>query len=219
MNQVRHRRVVKLEQQGERFFEAIRQVKTQLFKPTGDAVTHAINLGCLLIGDPKIGEPLSSAWQRFLEKYVGVGPGPCRFPPFRDKLDTTLAARFNRELIVPPDANEAETFIAIFAAAPPWLLWFTHADFTAQVLGIKPPDLSSVAGFVRSEATFKRWPVFPDGMFEPQPWPGGLDTEPLTASEIKLHRDSILLLNDQMTPRERQRAFDIYVKYGDGRKK
>jgi len=220
VNQTRRQRVDKLEKQGERFFEAIRHVKTELFSPTDDATTHAINLGCLLIGDPKIGEPLSNAWQRFLEKYDGVAYGPSALSPFQYKRNTILAARFNRELVLPhySGANEQEQFTAIFAAVPPWLLWFTHGDFTADVLGIKTPDLSSVTGFVRSEATFERWPVLPDGMFEPHPWPGGY-AEPMTAGEMKLLRDSTLLLTDEMTLRERRRAFDIYRKYGDGRKK
>ena len=54
------------------------------------AMAHAINLGFITVfGDPKIGEPLSSAWQRCLEKY----PQFASLGPFRDQTMAFKCAR------------------------------------------------------------------------------------------------------------------------------
>ena len=178
------------------------------------AMAHAINLGFIIsYGGPKIGEPLSSAWQRCLEKY----PNFSSMGPFRDRTMALINALESKEIVLSNFAgeDEKEKCAAILGTAPPWLMWFTFGDFTAFMLDMPLPDLSSVRRFVRSEETFRR---LPDGMFECRPWPDGSDNEPeLTVSERQLVRDETLQLNDQMTPRERQRALDIYLKYGDGR--
>jgi len=47
---------------------------------------------------------------------------------------------------LPPEKEKLEQ---VFASAPPWLIWFTFADYTAELLGLSLPDLSSVAGDAR----------------------------------------------------------------------
>jgi hypothetical protein len=64
--QARRQRVARLEKMSELYIEQVRQ-----FNDLADAVlaekalAHAVNLSVLIVyGDPKIDEPLSSAWQR-----------------------------------------------------------------------------------------------------------------------------------------------------------
>jgi hypothetical protein len=218
MSQAHRRRIAGIEKLGVRFSEALQWTKTQMPDPSDDAMTHATNLGFLVkYGNPKVGEPLTGAWQRALDK-KDAEFDPKLFNAFAPQ-HARFAANWFREDVFSAFfvADEKERVAAILASAPPWLVWFTYGDFTAECLGIKVPDLSSVTRFVRSKATFKRWPALPAGMFELCPWPDGSDNEPITQSEAELLRNELLHLNENSTPRERQRARDIYPKYGDGR--
>ena len=53
-----------------------------------------------------------------------------------------------------PGVGEKDKLDAVFASAPPWLIWFTFADYTAKLLGLTLPNLSGVMGFARSKANF-----------------------------------------------------------------
>jgi hypothetical protein len=220
VNRGRRRRVQQIVKQGEQLIEGFPWARTQMRPYEADmAMVHAINLGFIIVfGKPKIAEPLSRAWQRCLERY----PDFSGIDPFRDWSRALMASLTCKDAVLSSftGKDEKEKCAALFATAPPWLLWFTHADFTAGMLGNPLPDLSSVRRFVRSEETVKRWPLLPDGMFECCPWPDGSNNEPpLTASERQLVRDEILHLGVRMTPRERQRALDIFLRYGDGQQK
>ena len=92
-----------------------------------------------------------------------------------------LIARFS-------GATEKEKLERVFASAPPWLIWFTFADYTAELLGLSQPDLSSVAGFARSKTDFDNWYGLPSGAFVPRPWPDGPDNEPLARTDLNLLR-------------------------------
>jgi hypothetical protein len=105
-----------------------------------------------------------------------------------------------------PGADEKEKLDLVFASAPPWLIWFTFADYTAELLGLTLPDLSSVRGFARSKASFDLWYGFPSGVFERRPWPHGPDNEPLARNDLKLLRPEIERADNPITPRERMRA-------------
>jgi hypothetical protein len=54
---------------------------------------------------------------------------------------------------------------SLFKKVPPWLLWFTHGEFTAQTLKLDLPDLSPVKKIDRQTA-FKVWPALPSDAFE-----------------------------------------------------
>jgi hypothetical protein len=221
MSQVQRRRIALLEKQAERFSEAIKWAKTQILSETSEvAMIHATNLGIIILyGDPKIGESLSNAWQRCREKRPEIVACGHEYAPFRDKFSARIPGLFCRENVLSSlsGADQKEKFAAMFASAPPWLVWFTYGDFTTEMMGIKTPDLSSVSRFVRSKATLTRWPLLPAGAFELCPWPDGSDNEPMTPSERESVRNEVLQLNDQMTPRERRRALVILLKYGFGR--
>ena len=76
-------------------------------------------------------------------------------------------------------ADEKEKLSTAFGSTPPWLIWFTFADYTAALLNLTLPDLSSVTGFARSKENFPGWHGLPSGAFEPGPWRNGRDNEPL----------------------------------------
>jgi hypothetical protein len=116
-----------------------------------------------------------------------------------------LMARFS-------GATEKEKLKRVFASAPPWLIWFTFADYTAAVLGLSLPDLSSVAGFARSKTDFDNWYGLPKGAFERRPWPDGPDHEPLARTDLKLLRPATQWPASEMTPREQKRAQATYMK-------
>jgi hypothetical protein len=42
---------------------------------------------------------------------------------------------------------------------PPWLLWFTQAEFAILFLGLKLPDLSSMARFARPRVFYDHLPL------------------------------------------------------------
>jgi hypothetical protein len=103
-----------------------------------------------------------------------------------------------------PGIDEKERLDAVFGSAPPWLIWFTFGDYTAKLLGLRLPDLSSMIGFERSEETFRCWWGLPEGQFEPHPWPDGPDNEPLAETDLNLLRPEPSP-EKNMTPRERKR--------------
>ena len=122
------------------------------------------NLALLILyGDPKIGEPLTCAWQRCLESkawkecrekhpdYIGTY-GRDEEGPFTS-WGAQCIAQYFRKYILPelPGADETEKLNAVFAKAPAWLLWFTHAEWPILGLGLKLPDLSSMSRFARPD--------------------------------------------------------------------
>jgi hypothetical protein len=116
-----------------------------------------------------------------------------------------LIARFS-------GATEKEKLEQVFASAPPWLIWFTFADYTAELLGLSLPNLSSVAGFARSKADFNDWYGLPRGAFVPRPWPNGPNNEPLARTDLNLLRPATERLINPTTRREHRRAQAIYMK-------
>lgn len=87
-----------------------------------------------------------------------------------------------------PGLDERQKLDRVFAAAPPWLLWFTFADYTAALLGLTLPDLSDVSQFMRSKQNFDLWWGLPRGEFEEAPWPYGMECVPLARTDLDLLR-------------------------------
>jgi hypothetical protein len=141
-----------------------------------DAEVHAANLSLIvLFGDPRIEKPLSSAWERCCKV---TSPELCDDASLKNLLKNDLSpfdqrgANFNehffRHRVAPrlPGSDLCEKFASILAAAPLWLLWFTWADATIEVLGLPPLDRSPIWKFRRSRDDFCRWPMLPSGKFE-----------------------------------------------------
>ena len=189
------------------------------------AVGHAASLAFLIrYGDPRVGEPLSCAWQRFMDTDVWkqyrdkwnelkIGrlrddwKGYDRILPFDRDGVFILSMELRHELLERfSGSNEKEKLEKVFESAPPWLVWFAFGDFTAKLLGLPMPDLSTVMHFARSKKDFANWYGLPRGAFESRPWPNGPDNEALSCTNLDLLRPAKENQNHQMTRRESRRA-------------
>jgi hypothetical protein len=228
MMPVRLRQIVRLEKLAQPYIERRQQAEKQWQLTRVGAAAHAAILAFLIrYGNPTIDEPLSCAWQRCSDSSAWkecsdrFKSSLLRAPwhavyPFKpdDRRGTYIMGMPIRHVVIDifPGADEKEKLDAVFASAPPWLIWFTFADYTAELLGLTLPDLSGVVGFARSKANFDLWYGFPSGAFESRPWPDGPDNEPLARTDLKLLRPEMERPDNQTTTRERKRAHATYMK-------
>ena len=187
MSQVRFRQVARLEKRALFYIEQKRRYEEEERVRSASRreryFVKIANLALLILyGDPKIGEPLTCAWQRCLESkawkacrekhpdYFGTSGGDVE-GPFDDRGAQSIAQYFH-EYILPdlPGADEIEKLNAVFAKAPAWLLWFTNAELAILCLGLKLPDLSSMSRFARPR---RRGDYLPYGAFELRRLPDG----------------------------------------------
>ena len=235
MSQIRLRQVARLEKLAQPYLERKRQTEDEWVRTSLGVGGHAAILAFLIrYGRPTIDEPLSCAWQRCSESsawkeccdrfssIIARAPGDTKYPFEPNSRDKAINYGMPlRHLIIAsfPGVGEKDKLDAVFASAPPWLIWFTFADYTAKLLGLRLPNLSEVAGLARSKANFDLWYGLPSGAFERRPWPNGPDNEPLARTDLKLLRPDLKLVrpdlqrpDSQMTPRERRRARATYRK-------
>jgi hypothetical protein len=176
----------------------------------------AANLALLLLyGDPKIGEPLTDAWQRCLQSDAwkelrARHPDPLRAygffeaTPF-DEAGAKVLADYFRQYILPtlPGADDTEKLNAVFAKAPRWLLWFTHADVMGHIIGLHVPDFSRKSRYERPSIAAR----LPEESFE---WrrrsDGGEDQFLIIAREHERKQSASF---EKLTPRERVRALRL----------
>ena len=184
MNQTRFRQIARLEKRAVPYIKQREGIAQQLRNLRRGAVAHAAVLAFVMrYGNPQIGEPLSEAWRRVAESEVGKGS----FEPYsRDRV--FLMGLHLRHILLAtfPGADEKDKLNCVFKSAPPWLIWFTFADYTAKLLDLNLPDLSSVSGFERSKKIFHGWWALPESAFECRPWPDGADGEPLARTDLSL---------------------------------
>jgi hypothetical protein len=228
MSQGRFRQVARLEKLLQPYIKRRQQIEQEWRALHSHAANHAAILAFLIrYGNPTIDEPLSCAWQRCSEASVWIECWHrfpcCRSTPYcmvdnpeypfnpNNRHSTFQIGLPLRHVINAgfPGADEKEKLDLVFASAPPWLIWFTFADYTAELLGLTLPDLSSVRGFARTKASFELWCGFPSGVFERRPWSHGPDDEPLARTDLKLLRPGTEQAEKKMTPRERKRATDM----------
>jgi hypothetical protein len=236
MSHNRFRQIARLEKLAEPHLEARRQTELKWRHTLQAVVAHGAILAFLIRhGIPKIDEPLSASCRRVSESNAWR---ECRerFPWLRrshDHLDerderkneyysfdphsrdrASIIGSCLRYAVISTfrGADEKEKLNSVFASAPPWLIWFTFADYTAGFLGLTPPDLSRVTGFARSQANFDLWYGLPSGAFEPTPWANGPENEPLACTNLDLVRSAAQWPERQITSREQKRARTTYVK-------
>jgi hypothetical protein len=242
MSQARFRQIARLERLAQPYIQRKQQIEQKWRLIPQHAASHAVILAFIIrYGDPKVGEPLSCAWERFIngpvwneccnkweameleqldderKEYGDETPPGNRLasisrshrvarPYGRDGV-WIIGSYLRHELTASfPGATEKEKLERVFASAPPWLIWFTFADYTADLLGLSLPDLSSVAGFARSKADFDNWCGLPRGAFVPRRWPDGPDNEPLARTDLNLLRPAIKRPIIPTTRREQRRA-------------
>lgn len=237
MSQTRFRQIARLEKLAQPYFEVGRETEKKWQMTLVGAAANAAILAFLIrYGKPNIGEPLSCAWERFTNTRVWKEYCDKWDAMELEQLDRSqrpddmsrkgyLGSPFDRagvwirgmylrhELIARfSGATEKEKLKRVFASAPPWLIWFTFADYTAGLLGLPLPDLSGVKKFARSKADFDNWYGLPKGAFVTRTWPDGPDYEPLARTDLNLLRPATQWPDSQMTPREQKRARATYMK-------
>ena len=219
MNQIRFRQIARLEKRALPYIEQREGMGQHLLRVRRGAVAHATVLAFLIrYGNPQIGEPLSEACRRVSEseawraccekfpKYDKNFRGDSLFVPygraavslFGDPLRHVFLSTF-------AGADEKDKLNRVFKSAPPWLIWFTFADYTAKLIDLNLPDLSNVKKFERSKKLFHGWWGLPKSAFECRPWPDGVDGEPLARTDLSLLRFEIKQ-DAPITNRQRKRA-------------
>jgi hypothetical protein len=219
MYQVRSRQIARLEKRALPYIEQRGEMEQQWRQVRRGVVAHATVLAFLVrYGNPQVDEGLSDACRRFAKSEAWKAccekfPESCKnyrdefsFEPYnRDRV--FLIGDPLRHILIStfPGTNERDKINRTFRSAPPWLMWFTFADYTAELLGLDLPDFSDVKRFQRSKKMFHGWWGLPQGAFEPRPWPHGADGEPLARVDLRLlqfktDRDA------RITNRERKRA-------------
>jgi hypothetical protein len=220
MNQVRFRQIARLEKRAQPYIKQREGIAEQLRKLHSGAVAHATVLALLVrYGDPRLGEPLSCAGERVAksdfwrllcqtfppDRTIYPANFEYSFPFTRDRITIIGNELRHVSIAIFPGADEKEKLNRVLGSAPPWLLWFTFADYSAKLLGLNLPDLSPVTGFERSKDIFHRWWGLPESALECRPWPDGTDREPLARTDL-----SLLGLGTRqdapITNRERKRA-------------
>jgi hypothetical protein len=186
MNQIRFRQIARLEKRALPYIKQRDGIAQQLRNLHRGAVAHAAVLAFVMrYGNPQMGEPLSEACRRVAESEAWKA---CceKFPICTYYRKEDLFAPYSRDnvslvgdplrhvlLSTLPGADEKDKLARVFKSAPPWLIWFTFADFTAKLLDLNLPDLSTVTSFERSTDIFHRWWGLPESAFECRPWLDG----------------------------------------------
>jgi hypothetical protein len=247
MSRARYRQIARLEKLAQPYIQRQQQIEQERRLIPHDAASHAAILAFVIrYGDPEIGEPLSCAWERFingpvwneccnkweamaLEQLGDEGKEYGDETALRNRLASIprsyrvawpygrdgvliIGSYLRHELIASfPGATEKKKLERVFASAPPWLIWFTFADYTAELLGLSLPDLSSIASFARSKADFDNWCGLPSGAFVRRAWPDGPDNEALARTDLNLLRPATQrpIIISPTTRREHRRAHAI----------
>jgi hypothetical protein len=161
MYQVRSRQIARLEKRALPYIEQRGEMEQQWRQVRRGVVAHATVLAFLVrYGNPQVDEGLSDACRRFAKSEAWKAccekfPESCKnyrdefsFEPYnRDRV--FLIGDPLRHILIStfPGTNERDKINRTFRSAPPWLMWFTFADYTAELLGLDLPDLSDVRGF------------------------------------------------------------------------
>jgi len=218
MNQIRFRQIARLEKRASPYIKQREGIGQQLEELRRGAVAQATVLAFVMrYGNPQIGAPLSEAcrrvaeseaWKACCEKFpiCTYYRKDYLFKPYSSDNVSLVGDPLRHVLLFTlPGADEKDKLNRVFKSAPPWLIWFTFADYTAKLLDLNLPDLSTVTGFERSKDIFHRWWGLPESAFECRPWPDGTDREPLVRTDL-----SLLGLGTRqdapITNRERKRA-------------
>jgi hypothetical protein len=171
------RRIARLETKIEPYFQKQKE-KAQRADQLLDRAAryHAIRLAVLVLhGKPDLKERLEVAWERCLIKF----PGECFV---NSRIADIVSGRMETVLEELPGETEKQKFQHVFDIAPHWLLRFTFAALTAQILKLQCPNLSDAprAG-LRALREGLKWPKFPNGTLEA----GGGPLDPIDERELR----------------------------------
>jgi hypothetical protein len=150
MNQIRFRQIARLERRALPYIQQREGIAQRLQNVRHGAVSHAAVLVFLMrYGNPQIGEPLSEACRRVAESEVWNAccekfPHHCKdfrhensFEPYTRSSVTLFGDPLRHVLLSTlAGADEKDKLNRVFKSAPPWLIWFTFADYTAKLLDV-----------------------------------------------------------------------------------
>jgi hypothetical protein len=219
MIQSRLGQITRLEKLADPYLKRMHQLKKKVWLIYLGAAAHAAIIAFLVrYGKPRASEPLSAACERITEsnawetccgKYLHFSDSR-RLPSFQpyDRDAAFIIGSGLRHMVISnfSGADEKEKLNAIFSSAPPWLIWHTFGDYTAECLGLKTPDLSQVRRFARLKDDFEVWYGVSPGVFERRDWPDGPEKEPLAAVNLHLLIPEMRHFEKQLiTSRERRR--------------
>jgi hypothetical protein len=175
------------------------------------ATEHAVRLAAVVHhGQPSIDEPLSAASERALDALVGDRPvlrESFRAAPKDKDLAAYLHSLILRQL---QGGTEAEKLQHGLDRAPPWLLVFTVAAWTASILELKLPPLGEapMCGVGAAKEALDKWPYLPECRFDTGGHPPscfeGLDIEDLLFWHERTRRPY-----EDLTRHERRRLNQI----------
>jgi hypothetical protein len=195
-------RLVRLEREARPYIQRMQSYKRERQWRLHAAVCHAAVLAFMVrYGRPRIEEPLwracercedSDAWKECRERFPTALGSRRRFIPYDASNYRKIAepVRYAIDWFF-PGANEKDKLNRVFKSAPPWFVWFTFADWSATKLGLRVPDLSSVARFERSHDPVdpSDWFNVPEGKFERRLWENGVEQAPHVYSNSEAHQD------------------------------
>lgn len=226
MYYARSKQIARLEKRASIYIAQRTAIEEQWQRIRRGAVLHATVLAFLIrYGKPKIKEPLSNAcqrvseskeWKAFRDEHFPSRPPPPyarvrrgrSFDPYSRDSVLVIGEPLRHVVISSfPGADEKAKLNGVLKSAPPWLVWFTFADYTAATLGLELPDLSRVTCFARSRDAFDNWWGLPSGSFEHHPWPKSLVEDPLSGTDLNLLRPQPP--QPLMNRRQRNRAVAI----------
>ena len=150
MNQIRFRQIARLERRALPYIQQREGIAQRLQNVRHGAVSHAAVLVFLMrYGNPQIGEPLSEACRRVAESEVWNAccekfPHHCKdfrrensFEPYNRNVVSLFGYPLRHVLLSTlAGADEKDKLNRAFKSAPPWLIWFTFADYTAKLLDV-----------------------------------------------------------------------------------
>jgi len=107
-----------------------------------DANSHAVSICALLFyGEPRIDEPLANAKRRCFEHFPHL-KHVLAWLSTRDITSWQIAEFALPTLLADhPGIDKDQLIRNTWLAAPPWLMWFTFGDVTANILDLELPDL------------------------------------------------------------------------------
>ena len=170
---------------------------------------HATQLVALILhGDPKIDEPLSTAWSRALSHLDLV-----------DVPDQYVADRLSHLVVAAlPGDSENDKYVGVLSSAPSWLRHFCMARLDAFALGIELPKISEPLPQYGWDGFHDRksWPDIPSGTIAAgRPIP---KTNPFDILSVEESIDLVSILKmDEKTwsRRDRRRHEEIMAKVDD----
>jgi hypothetical protein len=208
----KHRRIARLESlAGAYIEEQKRRDEARDASLRKRATEHAVRLAAVVqCGQPSIDEPLPAAWERALDTLLRERPAIREL--FRTSPEGAGAVAHLQSIILPQlrGGIEADKFQHVMDRAPPWLLVFTGASLTANILELKLPPLDEAPqpGVKARKEALDKWPHLPECCFDSGGHPSDFDG--LSADDLVFWIEKTQRRYEDLTRHERRRLREIF---------